>query len=91
LRISYGSKYSLIVGNTHGDNEGGKKQTRETTSQKGNNISRLKISENDFATTDKELYSPKIKTDSLLPEIDFFSRRTTPFKATKNAVPFKVC
>ena len=46
-------------------------------------ISRLKKSENDFATTDKEilhecesffkdLYSSKMKTDSILPETDFF-------------------
>ena len=46
-------------------------------------ISRLKKSENDFATTDKEilhecesffkdLYSSKMKTDSILPETDYF-------------------
>ena len=46
-------------------------------------VSRLKKSENDFATTDKEilheresffkdLYSSKMKTDSILPETDFF-------------------
>ena len=46
-------------------------------------ISRLKKSENDFATTDKEilpecksffkdLYSSKMKIDSILPETDFF-------------------
>ena len=46
-------------------------------------ISRFKKSENDFATTDKEilqefesvfkdLYSFKLKTDPILPETDFF-------------------
>ena len=53
-------------------------------------ISRLKKCKNDFATTDKgilhecesffkDLYSSKMKTDSILPETNFFSQRMTPF------------
>jgi len=54
-------------------------------------ISRLKKSENGFATTDKgilyecesffkDLYSSMMKTDSILPETDFFLRQRHPFK-----------
>lgn len=93
--IEYRTKGAMLRSRTRWHNEG-EKNTKyflnlEKRHYRQGTIIRLKKSENDFATTDKEilhecepffkdLYSSKMKTDSILPEANyFFSQRTTPF------------
>ena len=92
--IEYRTKGAMLRSRTRWHNEG-EKNTKyflnlEKRHYRQGTISRLKKCENDFATTDKEilhecesffkdLYSSKMKTDSILPETNFFSQRMTPF------------
>ena len=92
--IEYRTKGAMLRSRTQWHNEG-EKNTKyflnlEKRHYRQGTISRLKKCENDFATTDKEilhecesffkdLYSSKMKTDSILPENNFFSQRMTPF------------
>ena len=94
--IEYRTKGAILRSRTRWHNEG-EKNTKyflnlEKRHYRQGTINRLKKSENDFATTDKEilheceyffkdLYSSKMKTDSIPAETDkfFFSRRITPF------------
>ena len=85
--IQYRTKGAILRSRTRWHNEG-EKNTKyflnlEKRHYRQGTISRLKKNENDFATTDKEillecesffkdLYSSKMKTDSLPPETDFF-------------------
>ena len=85
--IEYRTRGAILRSRTRWHNEG-EKNTKyflnlEKRHYRQGTISRLKKSENDFATTDKEilqecesffkdLYSSKLKTDSILPETDFF-------------------
>jgi len=92
--IEYRTKGAMLRPRSQWHNEGEKNTKYFLNLEKRNyrqgTISCLKKSENDFETTDKEilyecksffkdLYSSKMKTDSILPESDFFFRRTTPF------------
>ena len=85
--IEYRTRDAMLRSRTRWHNEG-EKNTKyflnlEKRHYRQGTISRLKKSENDFATTDKEilqefesffkdLYSFKLKTDRILPETDFF-------------------
>jgi len=85
--IQYRTKGVILRSRTRWHNEG-EKNTKyflnlEKRHYRQGTISRLKKNEKDFATTDKEifhecesffkdLYSSKMKTDSLPPETDFF-------------------
>ena len=85
--IEYRTKGAMLRSRTRWHNEG-EKNTKyflnlEKRHYRQGTISRLKKCENDFATTDKEilhecesffkdLYSSKMKTDSILPETNFF-------------------
>ena len=92
--IEYRTKGAMLRPRSQWHNEGEKNTKYFLNLEKRNyrqgTISCLKKSENDFETTDKEilyecksffkdLYSSKMKTDSILPETDFFSQRMTPF------------
>ena len=85
--IEYRTKGAILRSRTRWHNEG-EKNTKyflnlEKRHYRQGTISRLKRNENDFVSSDKEilqecefffkdLYSSKMKTESLLPEIDFF-------------------